>query len=766
MLILITLDEYKLAWVWPLVAMFLGWIMFLVGQRFAENILRILEILFPVIGKLLNNAKRRVECNTMVRNMEYVFQHFHLFRRLKPEYYHESTNGEFIFTEALKKDLEDGLMRAGVTTDPIVYLAEALVDLMTAPVTIQTLILLYKERFSILTPVEFQQAKQDVQTMKNLAAVLEQGVLLPDHGNLLTKSKPPSKRELLEQGFLPNDRCVFPYKDDDVVRILMTMDNFSVHQVSEWMRRLEELWNIVRGYLAFLIENQVVPESTTIEVAHVLDLISSPHAHPERPDLLKRLADWETVIPSLLSHCWLETVQTVKAASTGEGEEIKKVFGNLDDSTLDNIGLISQILYFFEKRRDCMELKRKACILAARDPNAVRMAMAYLEYREDLREQTALDGLPFVSLRYLAQNWSKTIEKREGELGAGFQKELNVLREYLQNGVWLTRLSPVLEEVYRKVDRDLKRDKERLEEKSRRHPGIGEALKRVFLNLRLETIERFLETRTITAYLLTFDSRQGSLANLIDCLRDPRCRPKLEKEGVCFEVYGRPKYVFEDYTAHSRIGVTPLGVSFETFYQMLEDDLIRLSDYRQHANIPHSLINKFEIILHRFGLFGRDRYHFDGFLSDRQVQDAREKIQKVLAQSLSSSEMTNVIAYEQEETRGKVTLGKILKDIIIMGQIADFVVPQLSELTQEQSRALANNDKNLKDDLLRHMRQPDLLALAQAIAKSKTQRENAKVCLSTLIGTLPAFKAQTKVNLCDQIAQIYIDTFADIISIC
>jgi hypothetical protein len=265
--------------------------------------------------------------------------------------------------------------------------------------------------------------------------------------------------------------------------------------------------------------------------------------------------------------------------------------------------------------------------------------------REDLREEWQPGGKEFVSVDYLAKNWVKRVDEKERDLDRGFPKEIHPIRESVQEGTWLTRLPPLVDETYQKSHEDMEPQVERKVVEVR--PRIREPLKRVFKELPPETVERYRESRESNAYLLIFDCKRGNLAGLIDCFVSSKMKSKLAGMGIVLQVNGQPKYRFKKY-ARARIGIAPKGWTLQDFCDHLQKDLAKVIEARREL-VPewdwdNYDLEDIELMVIRLGL--RDRAYYD-FKSDlSRPRAVPNSIMELLAETLDIPDLVEVIAYE------------------------------------------------------------------------------------------------------------------------
>jgi hypothetical protein len=754
MAISIALSLLGIGWAWPTAAILIGVIFFLVisRTRVATGLLPLLSLMFPIIGKLQAEAQKRFRYRAVIDKMEYTLEFFRLCQRMDENACIQTPLGHCSFTPSFREDLINLLLEEQDPNRIIMGCAERVVTEMHPPMSPQVLALLFQDRHGPSTLMSFREFKRDEDILRELADVLDRSGRLPGHEVLSQENQPIDKEILLERGLLPNAKEAFPYQIDDIAYILNDYDTFSLRQLRTEMFNLQKVWEITSGYLAFLVMNRALPDNYEVDVSDVLLSMSASIDLPGTKELA-----------SLTEHDYQMLSALLKAGEIG----LAKNFGeSLPLNELQSLNLIALGMYFTEKRRDCQNLRAAVCRLASKNDIAVLQHLAYLEYREDLREERTLGGLPFVSVKYISEEWVKTIQEKREELDAGFDKEIEAIRENLADGHWWTRLPSVIDDVLEKIREDLQAGIKGIEDLVKTRPPVGNILRRIFRGLKLETIERFLEARTITAYLLTFDGLSGSMATLVDCLsffKGGKYRASLEEKGIQFTYNQNEKYIFKEYIKQCRLGIVPMGMDFETFCHQFENDLNVAFTHRDELQLPNVNVKDFEIIIQRFGLSGRDRYGFDRLNQEAQRKHALPRIQELFSISLFPKDIIALIGYEQSTDNGTVDIEPIIDGILALGTIHDFLGEGVVELTRDQSKALVEHDPVLKQDLLQKMEFETLRGLAGYLVQDEENLKSTSKILAQEIEKIPEFSKFPQ--KCSRISQNYVDTLADIAEI-
>lgn len=750
------------SWAWSIVAMLLGSALYILlsKDRFTSYPLAVLEQFFPIIRMHRAEEQNRFKFQALVDQMAYTMEFYRLGSRMDEGSIVETSDGSFSFSIKFRDKLVNSLLREKDPTQTVQHCAEQIVEEMKKPLSPQVLALLHEDRHSSSTLMTFQKIKKDDNAILELAAILDESQRLPDHINLGADEDGalPDKETLLERGYLPTAEKGFPYQQSDISFLLKESESFNLREIRASMYRLQRVWEITSGYLAFLVQNQITSEDYDFQVSNLLPgMVTKNQRLPlELQDQGKLSGENQIILSTLLQ--------------AGEQAFTRKFGDSLTEEELHSLNLIALGMFFTEKRKDCQNLKSAVCRLASTDKIALKQHLAYLEYREILREETLLDNLNFVSVKYIADHWKDTNHERQEKLGSGYDKEIDAIQSNLADGNWWTRLPMMIGDVLEKISKKLDEGIDVMQQVVSKRPPVGEVLRRIFRGLKLETIERFLEARTMTAYLLTFDVLTGSLAALVDCLsffKGEKYRSQLEEFGVqfTFDDHGvkREKYIFMDYIKQCRLGIVPMGMDFETFYHEFENDLTIVYEHRSELDLSNSEIKKFEIIIQRFGLPGRDRYGFKFFNRDHQREHALPQIQELFASSLVPKDIIALITYEQPTADGSVTLEPIIDGILALGTIKDFLGEGMVDLSKDQEKDLIDNDQGLKQTLLQKLEFKSLRSLAKFLASDIQNKKSVKNKLSRMIRNLKNFEDAPQT--CSRISDNYIETLVDIADI-
>lgn len=416
----------------------------------------------------------------------------------------------------------------------------------------------------------------------------------------------------------------------------------------------------------------------------------------------------------------------------------------------EGLCLIGAAVFINKYAYELLPLRDEICRRLAHSPQAILQFLAYLELKEDRENTKDPGGKDFVTLCELSDQWVDVLlqhsVKREG-----FCHEISTLRQALEDRHWISHLWQLLQRVIARLQVQLGD----INVLKRTHPAILQSLRRVFGNLDLDTIERFLEARTINAYLLTFSNLEGSLATLINSLVLPGCRQQVQDLGLTLDAENGPKYLLKQYTPRARIGVVPKGWSFQRFQETFEADLDKLIEHQ--SDLPcytARSLNEIEIVVQRFGL--RDHYSYPPDISPLRSRKATLNIRELLADVLDEDDFVAVIAFEHDKTR--------IVDLLLDGPIVE-LVGGANLLSDDERAEIAAADFPLKLEMLHELQKlpanrddADLVSwalrnLARSLSTDAGPSQRATTALAVaLCDHVPSLTPQAQLPLPDAVA--------------
>lgn len=733
--IFIAMNWAGLKWAWILAGILAAYLIaFVITKTSAhEGVVTVLEMIFPGLEAFLRLQKKKYEYRGVIDKVEYVLGQYQLSQRLPAEDILEDPADFYSFRNKLRENLLNSMLRVQTDKTELEACIDAVARRMKPKIDKRIISLLYRETFGDDTQIIFAEIKRDERTLKQLAQVL------------------------MQSGHLPPITDGFPYNEEIVHPILKEQEYFDVKAVRDALLEEEKIWVIAQKYLSFMIKNQAADEKHKRKLEDVLESTR----HKEKNSLLAR------ELSNLLSRREMRTL----AALLAEGENALKrgpLQNKCGGEALPAMNLTSLAMFFTEEQVDHPKLKSAVCKLAGRSDTAVNQHLAYLQAREELRPESPLADLPYVSVKYVAENWERIIGQLNKSPYYLWDKDIAIAN--LRDGDWWTRVPLLMKRLFRYMDEKFDTVIQAVNSMQKKYPAVEDVLRRIFRGLKLETIERLLEAQTAIPYLLTFDGQEGNLAEIIDSLSyfdGKENRAKLGKNKVLnFHYKGEEKYFFKQYTRNSRLGVVPKGMTFEEFSKTFERDLIKVYQYRKMLRLKNSQIDKFEIIIHRFGLHGRDRYGFDKVEAKSQNKHALPKIRDLFASSLTPNEILKAILYDKpRDKNGRVDMRPILEGILNEGMVWDFTDEDKVSLADNGIKTLIKHDAKLKKRVTNTLGYKSLLEAAKFLHESNKQSgpktgDKTKKALAREIQSLPGFKkldAQA-----DVIAANYVEMLVDI----
>ena len=695
--LIVGLAKRGVGFYWFLVSPLLGIAFYLLAPR-SWLISRVLMPIFPVANELIHRQEQVEQNISVVEKTGHTLRFYELF----------DIDEDQPFRDGLINALPDVNTDEGRVLNCAQLVAEHLHD--SHPYLNRKLVeLLYWERNSPSTAVLW--AREREQFAGGLAEILYK------HSRLL------------------NSRNNLTFQQGDFETLLRALPAYTFDQVEQQLEAVTEICHSLRGYLLFLHEHGVPHKMQQPSPGYLLENYLSPDDLPLNPKVLD-----ETIL-RVLSDIGRQTIHTG--------------FRRLTKTLLDSFCRVSLILFLIGKPT----MKAAVCRKAAEDQSVLRIAFAYLEFSEDLHTEFELGGKKFVSIGYLIRNWAKKVKEKERTL-LGFQNEINNIQETLRKGEWVSFLSYMIQETFEKV-RAMSNVTQKIYSLVAERPCIEESLRRVFNGLTLETVERFLEAKAINAYLLTFTTKSGSVARLLNCIVSADKQAELVAMGLSLQVNNLPKYNYKQYTDNGRIGVVPKGWTFERFYQSFQEDFLKVIDSRRTL-VPKDEwdwekrdLEKMELIVHRFGLSGRNYY---GFISPVTQAYAIQKIQELFAGILDAHDLLALINYEKDEVN--------IPAAIIDGPIVELISDQI-ELTEDERKVMESRDQLLRSGILDALRRKSIQDLGRyLLRKDKGQMEELskktgkQLCLLLAGGTLEFDQLR-----CEVIAEAYLDTLRAIAGI-
>jgi hypothetical protein len=615
-----------------------------------------------LVEQLLKNEEKHREGQATLRRMEYTLNYYDIFGRLQ-QGVASKVNGRWEFTSHFQHNYYARLPNRFNADDYIncctAEVASSLAPGKDLPASNELLQLLYCERNGVPTAVLWFERREDL--APGLAEVLA------------------------ESGKLPDPKITIPYRPANLEAMLRPHEDYSLNLIRDEVDHLNVLWRQATKFRDFLKINKI--DSWGMNTNDLLELLKPlPVEQSQLPQLITRDLDM----------LMLAGEKSLQKSFLVAGSQLKSY-----------CQVATAIFLANEPDHRSRELLAQVCIDMgqSRDDTAIRMSLAYVDLMADLEGRQEASESDFVTVRSLIETWAERDRYLRDNL-KGYQIEIESWRNSFKNGQWHTHLWKALTQTLK----DLKKANAPVGALVKNRNQLVESLRRIFMRLDVRTIERYLEARTITAYLITFDSTLGSLAGLLDTLMlrpetiqaaRPATRQqlelaydKLQKLKVhLWDKQGNWIYNFRQYTNNSRIGVLPSGWNLEEFSQVFSKDIETVtgaSDNDKAILVPgHNWatdLKATEVILHRFGL----RHHY-ALKLEKRSEKAVSNMKGLFATQINLDDLLSTVSYEHLDIEDLVAA-------IIQGTISELARDNM--ITGSELAKLERHDKALKLALL------------------------------------------------------------------
>ena len=541
------------------------------------------------------------------------------------------------------------------------------------------------------------------------------------------KELAPGMAELLvKSGKLPDPTVSMPYQPDSLQEMLQEHEDFSLNFIRDEVDHISVLWRLAVKYHEFLKRHEI--QGWNMDVVQLMQLLKPlPSTQPELPQLRDR--DLKILLWAGEA-CIKASVPAVEEYLRSYCQVALAIFLT-DETDSRSRQLLAQV---------CRDMGNSP------DNTAVRISLAYVDLMADLEARQEAEVRDFVTVRSLIENWAKRDAHLQNTL-KGYEKEILSLAQAFRRGEWLNHLWETLTQTLN----DLKRANAPVKALVGNREHLVEALRRIFMRLDVRTIERFLEARTTTAYLIAFDSTKGSLASLLDSFmlspetfaaekESKRQRlwdayQQLQELGVHLQTEdGRWLYNFCQYTFNTRIGVLPPGWNMREFAKVFGQDMATVTEASKKAKeilAPDYEWDKefeaTEVILHRFGL----RNHYALELKSRS-ENAVNNMKGLFATHIDFDNLLATIGYENLELVDMAAA-------IMQGTILELAYDQ--QMNSREQAKLARHDMALKLVLLLRsdrleLQIDDLAMLGKTLDEEQVKRIAQKLQEDVLRNTL------------------------------
>ena len=384
-------------------------------------------------------------------------------------------------------------------------------------------------------------------------------------------------------------------------------------------------------------------------------------------------------------------------------------------------------------------LQDKACREISCDDEAVKLVFAYLDLSWDSAKIPDEDAALF-KLGDLPRLAPERIKLRGGD-GNGapqtirrrFDLELAQLRAILKQGRWPRSLAEILRALYE--PQLPSRETLSLLDFLNRRPWVRWALQRLFEQLPVTTIERYLASRQFNAYLLSFVTPdEGAIAAPLNVLGDPDRWTN-----------GGQPYLIEQYTNNARIGLVPQGWSLERFAKQLSKDFpeaVRISGKPRPQGG--------EVIVHRLGLSGRDYYNLE--VAGIDEHQAIAKLRELLARGVEQPDLISVLEKARDSND--------LIDDMIDCPLEDLAGP----LEVEERQRLSTVSDRLRSAILKSLNIDKTHELAEHV-RTRILAQDIPTAANAMLKILETQRYPWTIERIREIVQSYLETLQSLVAL-
>jgi len=482
---------------------------------------------------------------------------------------------------------------------------------------------------------------------------------------------------LFNSGLLPKG---YAYEEQDVMSLLETMVEYDSEELRKMIYEYGNLVNIAKTFRGFLYANGIVHELDT-SLAKVYDICKN-----------------------------YETDQQFNLLIELGKEAIGNQMKGLSSEKIEGFALFSLPIFF---NRDIVNLE-KSCKLASRSDTAVKAVFAYFEMIKDYTQSGQKDLPKIINV---IKNLDKRLDQFEKKK---LEKELEITKASLSNGEWdESTIRIILKAIKKETE-----GKESSWELVRKNEKLISAIRSLFQEVKVDTIERVLESQLIMAYLINFDSRSGGLQSILEELTDET--KTVTKYGVPLVKNGVRKYKFVQYTRNARVGIIPrkLEMNFEDFKEMFLSD-VKLSVQKSGERGEQHIINP-NVTVHRVmpSKISFGRVSFEGLSNVTKGRDIDliELVRSLSQEEFCDKEIVQISMYD-----GKIDLLKILN----MVSVFDLIKHLHDRITKTEKEVLSSPEST--NQILKEMGSSSMIQLCKEIGQYTEEREKFENNVSTAL---------------------------------
>jgi len=439
---------------------------------------------------------------------------------------------------------------------------------------------------------------------------------------------------LHKNGLIPK---FFDYTPNDLAEMLLDMEEFNIEKLRTKVYSYGVYYNFTKTYQEFLFNNEVA-KSRDITFSNVYEQLKTFHD--------KKIDDSNTI--EILLNILFNICR----------KNVLELYPELSDNEIDGYSYLS-LPMFFSNNASYLE---KACKYIASNDNkiAIESVFVYLELKKQYNEEGHSDT---PTIRDVMKKFNEKIKKLSEEK---LNKELETLKATLASGEWINSSS-------RLMIKTLNRNSEILNN-FLDNEHILNTIKRLFRDVKVETIERVLESQYFSAYLITYDSTEGSIRKVLDNLSN-RLNGKRDSP-----------YNFIKYTKNVMVGIVPKDYTFEKIKNKF------LSDFKKELSIqnpnpkkplksPNLTIQRVTPSRYSFG-----RVNFKG-MKNIEIGENVDLIEKIKDIALEEFEEEDLIKITKYDKKSEIDF--------IMGLFESLSVCNLIE----KVTALSDKEKNLLGEM-------------------------------------------------------------------
>lgn len=223
--------------------------------------------------------------------------------------------------------------------------------------------------------------------------------------------------------------------------------------------------------------------------------------------------------------------------------------------------------------------KEIVCRNAAND-ESVTILLAYLELKRKM--QSDMQEIKISDL-FDNRDMIDAIEQKVFGI-EDFDHELyhrhNTLKDYLYDGGWFNDEFLLIQEGFERKNKEIEKCLEEIQE-GRKYKIIQRIIENNFENINVNVIDKAIDAKLFSVYMILTHSTKGPLVPILKKLRadgksEEYIKSVEEDYRIALKQNGKPKYVFDNYTKGTFIGVIDREKSFSEFREEFIHDVRRM----------------------------------------------------------------------------------------------------------------------------------------------------------------------------------------------